>query len=78
MELSLQRRLFPRERALAFGSAEAAVAADLYRTVRRPRGREVDLAIAACALVAGGRLWTLNEADFVDIPGLQLYRPMAS
>ena len=71
-ELALQRLLFPRERALGFGAAEAVVAADLYRIVRRPRGREIDLAIAACALVADAQLWTLNESDFTDIPGLRL------
>jgi len=40
--------------------------------VRRPRGREVDLAIAACAIVHGARLWTLNRDDFTDIPDLDL------
>ncbi len=74
-ELAIQRVLFPREGALTFGADEAMVAADLYRAVRRPRGREIDLAIASCALVMGARLWTLNESDFADIPGLQLYRP---
>ena len=33
-------------------------------TVKRPRGREIDLAIAACALAHGAAFWTLNPADF--------------
>ena len=44
-------------------------APDLYRTVSRARTREVDLAIAACVLVRGARLWTLNHDDFQDVPG---------
>lgn len=74
-EVQAQESLFPSELALAFGPAEARVAADLYRLVRRARTREADIAIAACALIAGARLWTLNEKDFTDIPGLRLYRP---
>jgi predicted nucleic acid-binding protein len=35
----------------------------------------VDLAIAASALTHGARLWTLNAADFRDIPDLELYEP---
>ena len=49
-ELALAERLFPRESAIVFGPAEAAVSAKLYRSVRRPCGREMDLAIAACAI----------------------------
>ncbi len=74
-EVQAQESLFPSELAVAFGPAEARVAADLYRLLRRARTREADIAIAACALVAGARLWTLNEKDFGDIPGLRLYRP---
>jgi predicted nucleic acid-binding protein len=40
--------------------------------VKRPRGREIDLAIAACALQDGAALWTLNTADFRDVPELRL------
>lgn len=54
---------------------EARTAADIYGQVRRAGGRDTDIAIAACALVAEAQLWTLNEKDFVDIPGLRLYRP---
>ena len=45
---------------------------ELYRRLRRPRHREIDLAIAACAIVHGAELWTLNPQDFRDIPGLTL------
>ena len=71
-ELAAQEALFPRESAVSFGPAEAATAAELYSRVPRPRGREVDLAIAACALTWEARLWTLNVEDFVDIPSLEV------
>jgi predicted nucleic acid-binding protein len=73
-ELEAQAALFPMESAVEFGTEEAALAANLYRALRRPRGREVDLAIAACALTHGAALWTLNPADFVDVPDLVLFR----
>jgi predicted nucleic acid-binding protein len=73
-ELAAQEALFPREAAVAFGAREAQLAAELYRAVRRPRGRELDLAVAACALTQGAALWTLNVGDFRDLPGLTLYR----
>ncbi|HKF66949.1 MAG TPA: hypothetical protein VKB36_10480 [Vicinamibacterales bacterium] len=38
----------------------------------RARDRELDIAIAACAIVSGGTLWTLNRDDFKDIPHLRL------
>jgi len=60
---------------LPFGSRGAALAAKLYGAVRKPRGREIDLAIAACALAREAALWTLNEADFRDVPGLKLFAP---
>ena len=71
-ELEDQEELFPLEQAIAFGSQEAILAADLYRKIKRPRGREVDIAIAACALTHKAALWTLNPADFKDIPNLKL------
>ena len=40
--------------------------------VSRARSREMDLAIAACAITQDAALWTLNEEDFRDIPGLKL------
>ncbi len=71
-DLAVQEDLFPRARAVPFGAAQAAVAARLYGAVKRPRGREIDLAVAACALHDGAALWTLNRADFRDIPDLAL------
>ena len=73
-EIAAQRALFPDETAVGFGPAEATLAAGLYRTLRRPRTRATDLAVAACALVQGATLWTLNPQDFADVPGLTLYR----
>ncbi len=72
IELAAQEELFPGEAAVPFAAAEAMVAARLYTQVPRPRGREIDLAVASCALVAGGAIWTLNPNDFRDIPDLRL------
>ena len=74
-ELAAQEALFPREAAVPFGAREAALAAMLYGKLPRPRGREIDLAIAACALAQDASLWTLNQRDFTDIPDLQLASP---
>ena len=71
-ELRAQEALFPGVETAAFGPAEAALAAELYRTVRRARGRELDLAIAATAILQDAALWTLNPRDFADIPRLRL------
>lgn len=57
----------------AFGRREAERAAAFYREVKRARQRQADLAIAACAVEHGAALWTLNRADFNDVPGLALY-----
>jgi predicted nucleic acid-binding protein len=73
-ELAAQEALFPGETAIPFGPAEAALSAKLYKSARRPRGREIDLAIAACAIVRQAELWTLNSTDFADVPGLRLTR----
>jgi predicted nucleic acid-binding protein len=72
-ELAAQEALFPRAAALPFGPAESEVAAALYRSLRRPRGREIDLAIAAHAVARRAALWTLDRADFDDIPDLELW-----
>lgn len=74
-ELEAQEALFPTEGALPFGPREASLAADLYRSVSRPRGREIDLAIAATAITWGAILWTLNDRDFKGVPGLELRGP---
>ena len=71
-ELAAQEELFPSENAVAFGPSEAAVAARLYKQVSRARGREIDLAVAACAMANGAAIWTLNRGDFHDIPDLRL------
>ena len=69
-----EQTLFGEQGVVPFGADEAGLAADIYRQVRRPRGREMDIAIAACAIEHRAALWTLNERDFEDIPGLMLYR----
>ena len=71
-ELSVQEDLFPRDSAAGFGAAEAEMAARLYGRVKRARGREIDLAIAACALTNNASLWTLNRDDFQDVPNLRV------
>lgn len=73
-EIAIQEALFPSADAIPFGPADAAISANLYRSLRRPRGRAIDLAIAACAIHHGVPLWTLNRVDFQDIPGLKLYQ----
>jgi predicted nucleic acid-binding protein len=69
-----QEAALPSTGAVEFDHACAQTAARLYRMVRRARGREMDLAIAACAIEHGAAFWTLNPGDFEDIPGLRLYR----
>jgi len=71
-ELTAQEDLFPTEAAVAFGAGEAAMAARLYKQVARARGREIDLAIAACAIANNAAIWSLNRDDFRDIPDLRL------
>lgn len=71
-ELMAQEALFPSVSTAVFGPREAALSADIYRVVRKPRGREMDIAIAATAMIRDATLWTLNRADFSDIPGLRL------
>ena len=71
-ELEAQEALFPSDTALRFGSDEAALAAEIYGAVVRPRGREIDIAIAAIAISHEASLWTLNPKDFEDLPRLML------
>lgn len=71
-DLDAQEALLPSEQAIPFGPAEAAVAARLYKAVPKPRGREIDLAVAAAAIANGAAILTLNPEDFRDLPGLRL------
>ena len=73
-ERNAREVLFPNEVVFGFNLDEALRAADMYRRMARPRGREIDIAIAACALTNGASLWTLNPRVFADIPGLVLAR----
>jgi predicted nucleic acid-binding protein len=73
-ELAWQEALMPSAHARVFGEIEAVTAAEMYRGLKRARGRDMDIAIAACAVAHGARLWTLNPDDFRDLPGLELYR----
>ncbi|HEY7186184.1 MAG TPA: type II toxin-antitoxin system VapC family toxin [Vicinamibacterales bacterium] len=73
-EMADQEAALPATAAVEFDHACARTAARLYGLVKRARGREIDIAIAACAIEHGAALWTLNEGDFHDIPGLILYR----
>ncbi len=75
MELAEQAELFLEEDIPPFGSQEAEVAAELFKAVPHPRGREMDIGIAACAIAWNADLWTLNARDFRDIPGLRLAIP---
>ncbi len=74
-ELAAQEALFPSAAAIGFGPAEAAEAAALYRGLARPRGREIDIAVAACAICHDATLWTINTKDFDDLPGLRVATP---
>jgi predicted nucleic acid-binding protein len=71
-EIADQEDLFPIRAALPFGPEDAALSADLYRSLRRARSRELDIALAACAIRREAELWTLNPTGFADIPGLML------
>jgi predicted nucleic acid-binding protein len=74
-ETEAQEALFPSENTIPFAFVEARIASRLYKTVKRARGREADLAIASCALADDALFWTLNEEDFKDIPNLRLWKP---
>jgi len=63
-ELAAQESLFPSETAIPFDWQESALSAKLYRFLH---------GAAACAITHEATLWTLNGADFKDIPGLRLY-----
>lgn len=74
-ELADQDTFLPSAAAVPFGVREANAAAEIYRLVNRARQREIDIAIAACAIVHQAALWTLNPRDFRDIPGLDVLGP---
>lgn len=67
-----QEQILPAAAAFAFDAEAAARAAEIYAVAARPRARQADIAIAACALVQGAALWTLNERDFADVPDLEI------
>jgi predicted nucleic acid-binding protein len=70
-ELRDQEFFFPINSAIPFDIEDARLSAELYRLVKRARGREADLAIAACAIRREALLWTLNLKDFAEIPRLR-------
>jgi len=74
-EIEDQEALIPAADARGFGAPETQRAAALYRGLKRARGRDMEIAIAACALEHGAHLWTLNRDDFSDLPDLKLYAP---
>lgn len=77
-ELRAQEALLPSRHAAAFGPEEVAIAGRLYHSLRRPRHRAIDLAVAASALTHQAALWTLNPQDFRDVPDLTLFSPPAA
>jgi predicted nucleic acid-binding protein len=74
-ELAIESVLLGPDTIVDFGENEARLAAEMYRKVKHPRKRELDIAIAACAVSRSAQFWTLNPKDFQDIPGLELHRP---
>lgn len=77
-ELHAQEAFLPSSKAMPFAVTEAYRAALIFQSVKRPRRRATDIAIAACAIEQRAALWTLNTPDFSDVPGLLLYRPDSS
>ena len=77
-DLEVVEQLFPAREALAFGPEEARVAARLFGQASKPRGRSVDIAVAAHAAVLNAEVWTLNVRDFDDLPGVRASDPTGS
>jgi predicted nucleic acid-binding protein len=75
-ELRDQELLFPAAAALPFDAEDSRLSAEIYGSLRRARGREIDIAIAATAIRHDIPLWTLNPRDFEDIPRLRLFRSL--
>ena len=74
-EVDAQESLWPAADAREFGAAEAERASEMYHRLKKARGRDMDIAIAACAVQQRARLWTLNPEDFRDLPSVELYEP---
>jgi predicted nucleic acid-binding protein len=74
-ELRNQEFFLPSSSAVPFESEDARLSAELYRLVKRARGRDADIAIATCTIRREASLWTLNMKDFADIPRLRLFQP---
>jgi predicted nucleic acid-binding protein len=72
-ETAAVSQFFELEELPIFGVREARRAASLFERVKGARRRQADLAIAACAIEHSAHFWTLNRADFADVPGLTLY-----
>lgn len=72
-ELADFDELIPAGSIVDFTAEEAVAAARLFGEVSRPHQRQLDLGIAAHAIVREARLWTLNRWDFADVPGLTLH-----
>lgn len=68
-EATFQALPFDTDAARAYGRIYGAVIA----AGRRPRGRQVDLLIAATALAAGLPLYTCNPDDFTHLTGLRVF-----
>jgi len=73
-QIADQENLLPAATALPFELEDARISADIYRAIPRARSREIDIAIAACAIRREAELWTLNPRDFSDIPRLRLMK----
>jgi predicted nucleic acid-binding protein len=73
-QVAITDAFFPDHSVVTFDASAARIAARLFVGLQRARARQADIAIAACAIEQDAALWTLNQADFADIPGLQLYR----
>ena len=71
-DLADYSQLFPPDRIVAVDGFMAEKAASIYRGIRSPRSREMDILIGACAIESQATLATLNPGDFQDIPGLEL------
>ena len=72
-ELDDQEALLPSPDIREFGPSEASRAAEIYRALKRARGRDMDIAIAACALEHGAQLWTLNPQGWLFVAVIAVF-----